>query len=176
MSQSFTDTAGRSWAVSVNVASLKRVKEALGVDLADVVGEDGGVIARLASDPALLVDVLYVLCRSQAAETGVSDEQFGEAMSGDVLADATDAFVEALIQFFPHAPTRENLRKYVATLESLRDKVARIGAERLADPELEDRVLAAVREAMRDPSPSVRLTSGERSTEPPGSSASIRIA
>ena len=65
----FTDNAGRVWTANLNVATLKRVRALAGVDLASaiLVERDGKVEAslleRLASDPALLVDALYALCK-----------------------------------------------------------------------------------------------------------------
>ncbi len=108
----FKDNENRDWIIAINVAVLKRVKQLLDVDLLDVAG--GGLIERLASDPVLLVDVLYAVCKPQAMGAGVSDEQFGEAMAGDVIESATVALLEELVLFFPSRRDRERAQSVLA--------------------------------------------------------------
>jgi len=96
--QKFSDRTGREWLVDVTVATIQDARKTLGVDLIDAAGE---VLARLQSDPVLLVDVLYVVCRDQAGAEGVSDDAFGRLMAGDVIDEATTALLEAMLNFFP---------------------------------------------------------------------------
>jgi len=91
---SFKDTNGTEWAVAVNVATVKRVRQAIKIDLLDP-----KISATLAGDPIALVDTLFVLCEDQAKERGVSDEQFGAAMAGDTIAHAVDALLEEIVDF-----------------------------------------------------------------------------
>ena len=115
----FTDNAGRVWTANLNVATLKRVRALAGVDLASaiLVERDGRVEAslleRLASDPALLVDALYALCKDEADKLGVSDEDFGRAMAGDAILGTTDALLDEIVDFFPN-PKRAILQRLVA--------------------------------------------------------------
>jgi hypothetical protein len=109
--KSFKDTAGRTWLVQVNVGTIKRVRDLLGVDLLAIV-EDGAKLLRdLADDPVRLVDVLYAVLKPQAdaATPYVNDEQFGEAMFGDPIAAGFEALVEAVTDFFPQARQRKAL-------------------------------------------------------------------
>ena len=68
----FTDTKGRSWEIELNVRQMKRVRDVLGIDLVNVIqtNKDGSVatdtLDRVANDPILLVDILWVLCEVQA--------------------------------------------------------------------------------------------------------------
>lgn len=100
----FTDTTGRCWRLAIHAPAIKRVRALTGVDLMDAVG--GGLLARLGADVVLLVDVLYALCEPQARELEVSDVQFGESLGGDTIEEATTAFLEELLGFFPKAPRR----------------------------------------------------------------------
>ena len=63
--ETFTDSAGRAWTVTVTVSTIKQVRALTGVDLLKVV--EGTVIDQLASDAVLLVDVLYAVCKDQTA-------------------------------------------------------------------------------------------------------------
>lgn len=99
--KTFTDNAGRTWAVAINVATIKRVKDLLGLNLMEAV--TGKLIERLEEDICQYVNVIYCVCKKEADEKGVTDEQFGEALAGDALEAATDAFLDELIDFFPQA-------------------------------------------------------------------------
>ena len=133
--KTFTDTAGRSWELAVNVSAIKRVRGLLGVDLLTVI--EGELLNRLASDPILLADVLYALCKPQADAVGVSDEKFGAALAGDAIGAATEALLAELTDFFPQ-PRKGLLLKAHAKLTSLHTVAATEIGARLDSPELED--------------------------------------
>ena len=99
--KSFTDSLGRAWTLVVNVATIKRVRALCGVDLNSVIEVEDGkpsakLLERLSSDPVLLVDVLYAVCKPECDRLGVSDEDFGSAMAGDSVDAATQALLELL--------------------------------------------------------------------------------
>jgi len=111
--KAFEDARGRTWVLAVNVVTCRRVKARLDIHLPGLAEDRAKGLVELLGDALRLVDVLYVLCQDQAEKAGVTDEQFGEAMAGDALAAAADAFVEAWTDFF-HGPQQE-LRKPTAT-------------------------------------------------------------
>lgn len=135
--QTFRDTLGREWIVTIDIAALKRVRSQLNVDLLDII--QGDLLERLSRDPVLLCDILYVLCRPQADERKLSDEDFGRAMSGQALADATTAFFEALADFFP-GPRAGLLREMIARAKQLETQLIDRAISRLSDPQLLSRV------------------------------------
>lgn len=96
------------------------------VNLASAVG--GDIVARLADDPILLCDVLYVLCRQQAEERKITDEDFGRGLAGDALGEATKAMLAELADFF-REPQRSAVKEAVAMLGRLETRgveIARI--------------------------------------------------
>ena len=95
----FTDAIGRTWSVAINVDTVRRVKALASVNLMDVV--EGQLVARLQTDPVLLCDVLYAVCKPQADAQNVTDEDFGRSMAGDAIEAATEALLEDLTDFFP---------------------------------------------------------------------------
>ena len=107
--KSFTDNVGRVWTLSVNVATIKRVRALCNVDLNSIVEIDENnnpsakLLEQLSTDPVLLVDVLYAVCKNECDAKNVSDEDFGAAMSGDVIDYATTALLDEIIDFFPEA-------------------------------------------------------------------------
>lgn len=122
--KTFIDNAGRTWTVSINVSTIKRVKDLLGVNLMEAV--TGKLIEELEADICQYVNVIYCVCRKEADAKGVSDEAFGEALGGDALEKATDAFLDELIDFFPQAK-RQIFRKAFQK----RKDAETIGADRI---------------------------------------------
>lgn len=101
------DTTGRSWATNISVGTIKRVKEITGRNLMDLAG--GELAAEVMGDPCLLCDILYAIHKPEAEKLGVTDAQFGEALAGDSIEEATDALMAELIDFFPNRQRRELL-------------------------------------------------------------------
>ena len=162
--KTFRDNDGRSWNLTLNVYAVKKVRDLLGVDLLDLGGETPtkekpGLLYRLIADPVLLVDVLYVVCKGQADQAGVTDEQFGQAMAGDVIDAATKAFLEELADFTPSPRDRARARKVIDATWNLIDR-----AQDLLDAKAEKELPAAIESALS--------VLGSSSTSSPDSSAS----
>ena len=132
--KSFTDNLGRTWTLVVNVAAIKRVRALCGVDLNAIVEIDKNnnptaeLLERLSTDPVLLVDVLYAVCKPECEQKGVTDEDFGAAMAGDAIEQATSALLDEVVDFFPTAK-RAALQKILAATRRI---------EALAKKKLED--------------------------------------
>jgi hypothetical protein len=129
---SFVDNSRRTWEVAINVAAVKRIRGLLGIDLYALVDDGFKSLSKLVSDPVILADVLYCLCKDQADKQSISDEDFGRALAGDAITHAADAFVEELIDFFPDARARASLRKAIEAGKTVRDKV-QSHAEKILD-------------------------------------------
>jgi hypothetical protein len=118
--KTFTDNAGRTWTVAINVDAIKRVRDLLEVDLLEVL--DGKLIEKLYRDPVLLCDVVYAACKPEADARNVSDEDFGRAMAGDAIEHATKALLEELVGFSPSPRDRANLQRILETTWNVMDK------------------------------------------------------
>ena len=164
--KTFTDNGGHTWTVAINVDAIKRVRSLLEIDLLEAV--EGKLIERLRDDPILLCDVIYVLCKPEADAANISDEQFGQAMAGDAIDAATVALMEELVGFFRKG-RRELLAKALDRLNEVEAKAIDLASQRLDDPEVEKRILAALQEE-----PSLPTASGDSSGSSPESSASSR--
>jgi len=110
----FSDALARTWEISINVATVRRVRALTGVDLPGLFGDEMRGLAALLSDPVKLVDVLWVLIGRQAVAAAVNEESFAEGLLGDTLRAATEAFLEELVDFFPEAGRRAALREVLA--------------------------------------------------------------
>lgn len=123
--KTFRDNNGKEWNVTINVATIKRVRDLTKVNLLEIV--EGSLIEKLFRDPILLCDVIYVICKPDADRQNVSDEAFGRAMSGDAIEQATVALLEELVNFFPSQRDRANLAKVInksrEAMEKARDLI-----------------------------------------------------
>jgi len=128
--KTFKDTEGREWTIAITVDSIKRVKSLLDFDLLDL--DNGKAIERLVGDPILLCDTIYVICKPQADQRGVSDQDFGRAMAGDVLDRAITALLEDYCDFFPQ-PKRQVLQKAFAKLREIERTVIAAADQKITD-------------------------------------------
>jgi len=160
--KAFTDNAGRSWEIEINVAAVKRVRGLTGVDLLEVV--EGTLIEKLVRDPVLLCDVIYAACKPQADERGVSDEDFGRSMAGDAIEHATTALLEELVSFCPSPRDRRNLGRVLEATRQVMEKARDLVEARLDGGALEEITEQALQSAIGS---SGSAPASSASTRPP---------
>lgn len=142
----FKDNNNREWNIKIDAPTIQAVRNELDVDLADLTG---ATVERLAEDVILLVNTLYVLCRSQAQAANISDEQFGEALIGDAIDRATAALLQAITDFFPSAK-RQLLAKILKTNEAVRAKGIALAEAKLNDSTILDKISEAMAARLED--------------------------
>lgn len=140
------DSQGRSWSMAVTISTVKRTRDLAGINLLDVF--DGELLNRLSQDPELLVDTIYAVCKPQADEAGVSDEQFGELLVGDAIERAAEALVQGIIAFFPSA-RRPALASLWAKTRDLQTASEDLMQAKLNSPQVDQLVTAAMDAAGR---------------------------
>jgi hypothetical protein len=177
--KTFADNAGRTWAITVNVSAVKRVRDLLQVNILEIADQKGKLLERLVEDPCLLCDILFCLVKPEAEAKGISDEDFGKALGGDVLDQAADALLTEIADFFPKG-RREVLRRIVEKLTVLQQKASALALTKLDDPrldaELEREMTAALDTAWKMPASTAQPIPGisdagnspESSGLPPG--------
>jgi len=161
--KTFRDNAGREWEIAVNAATVKRVRALLQFDLVAT----KNVYEQLVADPALLVDVVFVLCQRQAEAQGVTDEQFGQAMAGDAIDAATRALLEERIAFFPNARDRARAKKALEKIEGWIETAQDVMEKTLDDPATDAKMKALIATRFNS-----ALNSPELSASNPGDSPS----
>lgn len=134
--------AGKEWKVTLDAPTIKELRTECEVDFGAV---DGKVFERMEADPVLLVNVLWVICRSQA--NGMTDRQFGEALVGDPIEHATKALNQAWLDFFPTGK-RSLLLSLSEKQAALTDKAMALALAKINDPATEERLMAAAEQRM----------------------------
>lgn len=109
----FTDTKGDRWEVPFTLRQVLRVKELLGIDLAQIAGnkDPRADFDALKGDLARMVDVLFVCCEAQARERGVSDAEFAGRLDLGAFGDALEAFTRGFVDFFLTGPAKARAQK-----------------------------------------------------------------
>ena len=136
--QKFIDRRGRVWIVDIDNTTLRRVRALTDVRLLDAI--DGDLVTRLSSDPLLLGDVLFAICKPQADQQDVDDESFAEGLAGDSIDEACKALVDALVAYFPES-RRRLLRKAADKQKMIETRGLAAIEKRLDDPNLVDRIV-----------------------------------
>ena len=144
--EKFTDTEGRDWTLAVTVASIERVRADTKIDLLEI-GSDGkepeaSLAYKLFSDPILLARIIWSLVRLQAEVQSISVEQFGEAMSGDPLDQATEGLLAEIVNFTPNRRQREWLRKALEKMKGWRERGQDVLDQQLDSPAVEKKLEA----------------------------------
>jgi hypothetical protein len=62
---------------------------------------DADELASVAGNAELFVSILYVLCREQIENLGISPTQFGESMRPELLKPAAEAMCAAIVNVKP---------------------------------------------------------------------------
>ena len=149
--RTFKDKEKKDWGVSITVGSLKRVKELLKIDLIEGASDkkEDNIFIKISTDPIMLVDIIYVLCKPEADKLGISDEQFGGLMNGDSVEEATAVFIEELIDFFPTA-RRPMLRTMTEKIKHLESKGIEYVTNCLYNPAIEANYQASLEKVMEE--------------------------
>lgn len=137
----FKDAAGREWAVVLNLAAAKKLKDELEIDLLD----GGESMQRLAADPYTMANVLWLLCEKQAIAQNITDEQFGEALAGDPIDEATTALLEAIIDFFPQG-RRKAMKPMLTKMMQIQDQAFALATRKMESQEMETLIQNAMSE------------------------------
>ena len=163
----FTDKVGRVWTVEISVDTVKRVRTVLDIDLLSIADRESDVLEKLLDDPVMLCNVLFVVVEPQAKEAGVSDEDFGRSLFGDVLDDATKAFLMGLADFFPRR-RRELLKAALSKVDEVVDRLSDLAEKRLTSGELDRELEKVVESALaKFGSSSTTLPASSESTPAP---------
>ena len=100
MMKTFTDAAGRTWTIALNLGTALAVKEKLEIDLLQPEAGNPPLLTRLGTDELLLGEVLCALLEEQFEAHKVTAEDVRAGFDGATLLAAQKAFYEELVDFF----------------------------------------------------------------------------
>lgn len=170
----FKDNRGRSWGIEISITVLRRVRNELDLNLVEIFS--GDLLDRLAGDPLLLGELLWVLCAEQAERLQVSPEEFG-ALAGDALAGpggALEALEVALADFFP-TPKKSALKLWIQKRNRMEGLAIDAATRDLKSDRMENllkKILEETNEEESEPSSEPPTSSGPSSASTPDPSPS----
>lgn len=95
----FTDCDGREWTCTVTVSSLERCRDAGSLDPMKFV--HSGELWRGVIDPVVIADIVWYSVETDAINRGIPKGRFKDALRGDVIIAARDAWFHAFAAFLP---------------------------------------------------------------------------
>jgi hypothetical protein len=156
--KTFTDAAGRTWTIALNLGTAMAVKDKLGVDLLQPEGGDPPLLTRLGTDELLLGEVLCALLGEQFDAHKVSDADVRNSFDGGTLLLAQQAFYEELIDFFRKRGRADRARA-VETQMKLIEKAVKAIETRIKGFDLDQAIHGAMSGSSPDASASVPANS-----------------
>ncbi len=84
----------QKWVIEISITDVSKIKSSCDVDLFDP-----NSLSGLLADPGLMYEVVWHLVSDQAGQHGVDEMGFAKLFTAN-YGGATDAFVEALTDFF----------------------------------------------------------------------------
>lgn len=141
---SFKDKNGKLWTIEVNLGTARKVMSGCGVDLLHLIDIDAEKtdltgLDKIASDPFLLFQVIFILCEQQVRDAGIGEEEFAELFDSDSIQAATDSLVQEVINFSQPAK-RKMLTVIYKRMVAFREEQSRHLEEILESEEFEREV------------------------------------
>lgn len=158
--KTFTDAAGRTWTIALNLGTAMAVKDKLGVDLLQPEAGDPPLLTRLGTDELLLGEVLCALLGEQFDAHKVSDADVRASFDGGTLLLAQQAFYEELIDFFRKRGRADRARA-VETQMKLIEKAVKAIETRIEGFDLDQAIHGAMSGSSPDASASVPANSSD---------------
>ena len=166
--KTFTDAAGRTWTITLNLGTAMAVKEKLGVDLLQPEAGDPPLLTRLGTDELLLGEVLCALLEEQFEAHKVTAEDVRAGFDGATLLAAQKAFYEELVGFF-RSRGRSDRARAVETQERMIDAAVKAIETRIEGIDIDE----AIHDAMSSTRVLAKPIPGAMSGSSPGPSVSI---
>lgn len=107
----FVDLKNRTWNLAIDGSHVLAAKRTFGVNLPGLLAQDNRPLIELTADYEKFVGVLWLLLEEQIDKAGIDENEFVRGLAGDALGNAINAFIEALIDFFPTAEQRSAIRE-----------------------------------------------------------------
>ena len=124
--KTFKDKADRNWTIGINLATAKRLRDTLNVDLLQPEVGDPPLLTRLGTDEILLGEVLCCLLSDQFEAHKVGANDVLAAFDGQTLLAAQEAFYEDLVDFFRGRGRTDRAKAVAKQAEMIAATVARV--------------------------------------------------
>ncbi|QNN25137.1 hypothetical protein HED60_23610 [Planctomycetales bacterium ZRK34] len=156
--KTFTDAAGRTWTLTLNLGTAMAVKAKLDIDLLQPEAGDPPLLTRLGTDEMLLGEVLCAMLEGQFVTHKVTEDDVRSGFDGQTLLAAQKAFYEELIDFF-RSRGRNDRAKAVAKQMAIIDAAVTAIETRIDNIDVDQTIRGAMSGESPDQSASAPSTS-----------------
>ncbi len=113
----FTDNLDRPWPVRIDYLAAQRVRHATHTNILDfkTIAE---VMESLKFDGLFVAQVAHAICEPTIRERKLTEASFADGLQGDAIERASEAILEALLNFFPKGQ-QSLLAKMKKTMDEL---------------------------------------------------------
>jgi len=141
---SFRDNKDREWEVAIDAFSIMRIREDCDKQfmLNDFEDIKNNTYSRLQADPVLLCRVVYLLCLEQIKDREISERDFYHDVIGNAIDSATEAMLEAIINFTPRQ--KREVLKAMAEQEKVRAQATDKLLAMITDPKVREDIAAKI--------------------------------
>lgn len=146
----FTDDLDREWDLSINAGIYMSLQDS-GIDIASVFSGDDDTLEEIISGDRMMdiLGIIGMISESQREERGITKQDFYNALGGEVIENATLAFLQAIINFTA-APKRPAM---LAVLEQVLNALNLAGektAEKISSPETTEQITSMINQRIVD--------------------------
>ena len=89
----FQDEKGRQWNLKITVGKAMLLRDEMNLDINQLIDPKSGLLHELIVDSWKLLDILLLLTRDERKEQNISESDFANALGGETLDEATEAFL-----------------------------------------------------------------------------------
>jgi hypothetical protein len=89
----FKDEQGRQWNLKLTIGKAMQLRDEMNLDVNQLIDPNSGLLHELMVDSWKLLDILLLITRDERKQISVSDEDFANALGGETLDEATEAFL-----------------------------------------------------------------------------------
>lgn len=89
----FTDEQKRQWNLKITIGKAMLLRDEMNLDVNQLIDPKSGLIHELLVDSWKFLDILLLLTREERKALAVSDKDFADALGGETLDEAMEAFL-----------------------------------------------------------------------------------
>ncbi len=115
----FTDSAGNEWAIRLTVGNVAALKSEAGFDLSAACRGGEALARALYDEPDTFAKILWQLVSEQNTRLDLKPAGFLDLLDSETLDAASDAFLEAVADFFHRRRSGEVKRQLPALLATI---------------------------------------------------------
>ncbi len=98
--KTFKDCEGANWDICLNLGTVKKIKDKLGINLLEIEQGEPPLLTRLGTDELFLAEIILCCIETQIEKRKLSEQDVLSRFDGQTIGKAQSCFYEELIDFF----------------------------------------------------------------------------